>query len=116
MEIKGTIEYTVVQDENGISLKYESTIENDIAAMAIAEYVSGEWINLIKEEKANHTGKVKAEINDRLNKTLQTKNGLKVLCNYAFALYEQFQKLEQKQEETPAEIKLENLNTDLQEN
>jgi len=95
MQIEGTITYKVNQDENGISLSYESTLENDIAAMAIAEYVCNEWITLMKEEKANHKGKVKTQINDRINKTLQVQSGLKTLTDYSFAMYAQFKKMEE---------------------
>jgi len=114
MQIEGTITYKVKQDENGISLSYESTLENDIAAMAIAEYVCNEWITLMKEEKANHKGKIKTQINDRLNKTLQVKGGLQTLTDYAFAMYGQFKKMEEMKSsadvpEENSEIKLEPL-------
>jgi len=95
MQIEGTITYKVKQDENGISLSYESTLENDIAAMAIAEYVCNEWLTLMKEEKSNHKGKVKTQINDRINKTLQVQSGLKTLTDYSFAMYAQFKKMEE---------------------
>jgi len=94
MQIEGTIKYKVELNDKGETvLEYESTLENDIAAMAISEYVCGEWINHIKEEKSNHTGKVRSQINDRLNKTLQVKSGLKTLTDYAFAMYKVFKKL-----------------------
>ena len=94
MQIEGTIKYKVELNDKGETvLEYESTLENDIAAMAIAEYVCSEWINHIKEEKSNHTGKVKAQINDRLNRTLQVKSGLKTLTDYAFAMYKVFKGL-----------------------
>ena len=93
--IEGTIKYKITLDENGTNTEYESTLENDIAAMAIAEFVCGEWIKHIKEEKSNHTGKVKAQINERLLKTVQTQKGLKTLGDYAFAMYKAFKGLEE---------------------
>lgn len=93
--IEGTIKYKITLDENGTNTEYESTLENDIAAMAIAEFVCGEWINHIKEEKSNHEGKVKAKINDRLLKTVQTQKGLKTLGDYAFAMYKAFKGFEE---------------------
>lgn len=126
MQIEGTIKYKVELNDKGETvLEYESTLENDIAAMAIAEYVCSEWINHIKEEKSNHTGKVRAQINDRLNRTLQVKSGLKTLTDYAFAMYKvfkglgastdvkeensEFEKLEPFTHQSTDEIKLESI-------
>jgi hypothetical protein len=124
MKIEGTIKYTLTFDEEtGSNLEYETSLENDIAAMAITEYVIDQWIDFMKQEKSNHEGKAKSQINARLNKTIQTKQGLKALCDYAFTLYEPFKKLEEMRASAEAakenplqdgnEIELIKTNTDL---
>lgn len=54
--IESNIPYTLIIDENGPNLKYESTIENDIAALLIAQYILTESSKTFKEMKSKATG------------------------------------------------------------
>lgn len=87
-EIKGNIEYSLtISDDGKWDIKYGSTIHNDMASLAIAQYVMESIAVNLREEKNNASGKVKKAYAAKLDKAISGRFGVQVICDYMLDNY-----------------------------
>lgn len=92
-EITGTIPYTLkISDEGEWDIKYDSSIHNDMASLAISQYVMESIAVNLREEKKNASGKVKKAFAAKLDKCVSGRFGLQVICDYMLDAYEPYMK------------------------
>lgn len=98
-EITGSIPYTFVLSEDGKwDIKYESTIHNDMASLAIAQFVMENIAVNLREEKKNSSGSVKKAFAAKLDKAISGRFGLQIICDYMLDAYVPYMKyLEEKE-------------------
>lgn len=103
---KGAINYELIEYPDGRwQIDYESTTENDLASMAIAQDLSTVITNglMIAKKQANNT-KEERHIENLLTKGRAARFGLKMLIDYMQPLYKQYkEEIEKKRisDETP---------------
>jgi hypothetical protein len=92
-EITGSIPYTLVLSEDGKwDIKYESTIHNDMASLAIAQFVMENIAINLREEKKNASGSVKKAMGVKLDKGVSGRFGLQMICDYMLDAYVPYMK------------------------
>lgn len=90
----GEIKYTITEnDKREWDLKYESTLENDLAALCIAQDLSESMVAGISlnKQKANTT-KEKRYLKALLDKVASASFGLKMMIDYMQPFYIEFKK------------------------
>src|ERR1700748_442283 len=89
---KGNIEYTLTQENGEWSIEFESTIENDIAALSIAQYLSENIVAGLSIEKKQLTSvKQKRHLSAIITKGAAARFGLKLMIDYMQPLSYEFQ-------------------------
>ena len=114
MKITGNVPYEVAVDENGNwDLDYISSTENDLAILAISQYVLENIIKSLKFDKENSKGAHRKQISELLGRASDAKFGIKELLNHMQAPYLSYQeKLESDATKELNEVRLELLKTD----
>jgi hypothetical protein len=91
MKITGKIEYEIIKDDSGnFTVKYETTVENEMAAMAMTLETLEHAIasGIVAKKKAS--GRMKQVISGQVDRFTKAKSGLEILSNIVFANYEGF--------------------------
>jgi hypothetical protein len=98
-EITGSIGYKLKISEKGEwEIEYDSTLHNDMASLAIAQYVMENIAVNLREEKKNSSGAIKKAFSAKLDKAISGRFGLQVICNYMLDAYKPYVKyLEEKE-------------------
>lgn len=111
--IEGTISYKIIIPEKGEwTIEYDSSIENDLASMAISQRVMEICMIKLKEEKTIFTGKRRKYVSDKLNKAIDARFGLMIICDWMFDIYQEYKEFLAKQEARNNKIEVpEELNT-----
>lgn len=92
MEIKGNIEYQLhVDEDHNWSLSYTSTNENDLAIMAISQYILEQMMEGLKQDKENAKGQIRKELSKMYGCAADAKFGVKELLNHMQAHYVSYQ-------------------------
>jgi hypothetical protein len=92
-EINGSIPYTIkISDDGHWNINYESTIENDLVAMSISQFVIESYATSLKSDKKTATGKVKQSLSVRVEKLIQARFGVKLMLDFMQTAYEPFMK------------------------
>lgn len=114
MNIKGNIPYEVEVDDNGNwSLNFTSSTENDLAVMAISQYILEQVIEGLKSDKSNSKGAHRKQISTLLGQASDAKFGIKELLNHMQQAYLSYQeKMEADAKKELDEVRLELLKTD----
>jgi hypothetical protein len=95
ISMTGQIPYIITVDENKVwSIQYQSTIENDIAALAVAQFVLQNTVASLEVRKKNAKGKELQSMKALLDKSIKARFGIEVVRNYMQALYFGFKKRE----------------------
>jgi len=98
--IEGTIPYKLTVSEKGEWLiEYETTIENDMASLAIAQRVMEVCAVRLRHDKKELTGKQRKFITQRLNKAIDARFGLMIICGWMLGVYQDYKEFLAKQEE-----------------
>lgn len=104
--LTGKIEYTfTVSDKNDWDIKFGSEdlkeadiMHNDLAALIIAQQVMENCAIKFREDKKTATGKMKQIQSQRLNKAIDGRFGVRVICDYLLDCYPDYIKYLKKQE------------------
>lgn len=98
-EVKGSIGYTLKQFPNGDwELDYERSIENEMAAMSIAQYIMEHAVATARLGKKKEKGKLKQLISKHLEKYIQAQMGIRILADNIFSAYDSFMEQQAKHE------------------
>lgn len=97
-EITGNITYKfIISDANEWIIEYGNKtvteaehIHNDMAALAIAQLVMETCAVRIRQEKEEAGGKAKKYLGEKLNKVIDGRFGLKIICDYLLDCYEPY--------------------------
>jgi len=89
--ITGTIEYTVTIEENGEHItEYRSSIDNDLAAFCISQFVMENACVGLKEARKGLKGQVKAMFTKSLEKAIAGREGIKVVTDQLLSMYDEY--------------------------
>lgn len=99
-EITGTIPYKfMISDTGEWTIEYgygviepRDHIHNDMASLAIAQRVMEICAIRIREEKKDSKGIVRKHLSQKLNKAIDGRFGLKVICDYLLDCYKPYMK------------------------
>jgi hypothetical protein len=93
----GHIDYRIIENADGSwQVEYESSAENDLAAMAITQHLSEVIVaNLVVNRKNITDTKQKRHIDAIITKGKAARFGLKMLIDYMQPLYAEFKKKQQ---------------------
>lgn len=114
MKLKGQIDYQLhIDEESNWSLNFTSTTENDMAAMAISQYVLEQMMEGLKEDKENSKGRMRKELSSLYGSAADARAGIKCLLEYMQNHYKSYQdKIEADAAEELGKIRLELLKVD----
>lgn len=90
--IKGTINYEIKVTDDMVDIDYDSTIDNDLAAMLISQYVMENVCVGLRESKKQSKGKVQKAVAEKLNHAISGRYGLGTVIDYFLANYEEYKK------------------------
>lgn len=92
MEIKGTIDYSITKGEGDkFEISYSQNLDNDIAILAMAQYVNGLLEDHFKKAKSAAEGKRLKAFNEMLQKATKSRMGLTAMLSYTMASREQWE-------------------------
>jgi len=103
--IKGTIEYTLTVDDKSTEIVYESTIDNDLAALCMGKYIMENMTIGLRNQKKVLTGKEKQLISQLLDRTMRGHGSLDDMINYFIDSYNEFIEYKESEAEKDAKIK-----------
>lgn len=115
-QLKGTIEYSLTLGEGNVwNLKYNQTVENDIAIIAMSQHVVGILKDKLElDKKGIQSGEIKVDgskgervkfLSQRIEKLIQTKYGLNLMFDYCIKLYDIYQEdLKRKSDEAANQV------------
>lgn len=89
---EGEVKYTITEDDSGNwDIVYESTIENEIAVLSIAQELTETIIGgLLLEKKCASTTKEKKHLQILIEKASAARFGTKMMIDYMLPLYMDF--------------------------
>jgi len=91
LEIKGTIDYSITKGEGDkFEISYSQSLDNDIAVLAMAQYVNSIFEQHFKQLKSSAEGKRLKAFNEMLLKVNKSRIGLTSLLSYSMASREQW--------------------------
>lgn len=92
--ISGSIPYEIIFDsENGTEIKYTSTIENDMAGLAIAVKLLELQLEDVKEIKNEQKGRIKRQLGHHVHDLSKTTQQVRGLLETLFDTYSAYKKL-----------------------
>lgn len=91
--ITGSIPYTLtISDDNDWTIEYESSADNDLASLAIAQRMMEICAVQMRHDRDEAKGRHKKQLAVRLNKIVQSRYGVKLTCDYLQDAYEDYMK------------------------
>ena len=99
--IKGAINYTIKEFEGGgWEVEYESSTDNDLAAIAIAQDLTETIVSAVSLNKAQTTNKeARKHLNKIIEKGVSARTGLKAIADYLQPIYRAYKKSLAKEED-----------------
>jgi hypothetical protein len=94
LKIKGTIEYEITVGDSHLDVKHNSTVDNDLAVLAISQYLCEIAAVGLRDNKQQVTGKQKQVISENLDRILKCRNGLSIMVALFLEGYDETKKLE----------------------
>lgn len=97
--IKGSIEYTITLfDGETWEVEYQQGIENEIAALSIAQHVMEASIVTASLQKKESKGKIRKSLSEQIEKFSQARFGLNMLSTILCDSYDSFMEQKAKHE------------------
>jgi hypothetical protein len=90
VDLKIKVEIT----KNNIDVKYDSTIDSDLAILAVSQYVLEMAAVGLREEKKNLSGKAKQLNSQASDRVIKGRNAIQVVLAHYIELYDDFIKSE----------------------
>lgn len=114
MKIKGQINYEILVDEdNNWDLTYDSTSQNDLATIAISQFILEEICVGLSLEKKKAKGEVLRHTKVLLDKGINAKFGTALILEYMKTIYVEVSKAEENDKKQEIEsVNLELIKTD----
>jgi hypothetical protein len=92
--ITGTIHYTLKVDEEHTEIEYNTTLNNDLAVLSMAQYISEMCAVGQRELKKYSKGKEKQAISANLDRILKGRNALNIMIGLFLDGYDEAKKAE----------------------
>ena len=99
-EIKGSVEYSLTQFvDNDWQIDYKRTVENEMAALSVAQHVMEHAIAAVSLQKKKSKGKEKQALAKQLEKFVQARMGISMLSDNIFSAYDAYKENQKRHEE-----------------
>ena len=103
--IEGTITYKMKINGEDIQIEYGTSIDNDLAVLAMSQYIAEMCAVSLRDEKKDSTGKMKQIISENLDRILKGRNALQTMVALYLHNYDDFMKMTEDANNKEVEIK-----------
>lgn len=101
--ITGTIDFTLKITDEHIDIDFNSSVDNDIAVLAMNQYLMESAATGLKMQKANTKGNEKKIAQQQLELVLKARQGLRVLMGLFLESYDEMKENEGKEKKITIE-------------